>query len=355
MADVLRDPAEATPERLTRLLRDGGRLTRGRVVAVRAERESSYTSTIVRLAPTYSEDTPPGMPRRLLLKLSRSDSQQRVVGSEQRRQEVVFHSRVAAMMPDPPIVRCYHAAFDEESGASHLLFDDVSETHFPAEPSVPPPMGQAASAMQALADFHAFWWDNPALGTIETLPSRESVGEHIANIRATFPRFVNGCAGAVSCEQRDLYETVLDVLPRLYERVTRHRNLTLIHGDANFSNVLLPRDPASARSLIIDWQLWGVSFAAEDLSHLIALFWIPEHRRSMERELLSRYHERLCQDGMSGWSWADLWDDYRLAVILRVLFMPMWFWNAGSPAWRESLENAMQAFGDLGCRDLVGP
>ena len=346
---------EATPDRITRLLRDGGWFPRGRVAVVRVERESSYTSTIVRLALSYSEDTPPGMSNRLLLKLSRIDSQQRVIGREQRRSEGGFHTRGATMMPDPPGVRCYHAAFDEESGASHLLFDDAAETHFQAEPSVPPPIRQAASAMEALADFHAFWWDNPALSTIDTLPSRESIGEHIASTRASFTRFATSCADALSSERRRLYESVLDALPRLYGRVTDHRNLTLIHGDANFSNVLLPRDPESARSLIIDWQLWGASFAAEDLSHLIALFWNQEHRKSMERELLSRYHERLLRGGPSAWSWADLWDDYRLAVILRVLFMPMWFSLGGSPTWRGSLERAMQAFDDLGCRELVDP
>jgi hypothetical protein len=351
--NVLRDPAEATPGRITLLLRDGGGFPRGRVEAVRVELESSYTSTIARLALSYSADAPPGMPHRLFLKLSRMDSQQRVVGKLERRREVLFHTRVAPMMPDPPVVRCYHAAFDEESGASHLLLDDVSITHVQATPRVPPPIRQAASAMEALADFHAFWWDNPQLGTIGTLPSPESAGEHTANARAHFPGFAAACAEAVSSERRKLYETVLDALPRLQRRVTGHGNLTVIHGDANFSNVLLPRDPESDRSRIIDWQLWGVSFAAEDLSHMIALFWDREHRRSMERELLSRYHDRLLRNGPSAWSWTDLWDDYRLAVILRVLLMPMWFWLAGSPAWRGSLERALQAFDDLGCRELL--
>jgi hypothetical protein len=73
----------------------------------------------------------------------------------------------------------------------------------------------------------------------------------------------------------------------------------------------------------------------------------------MERELLGRYHERLLRSRPTDWSWTDLWEDYRLAVILRVLFMPMWFRLAGSPAWRGSLERAMQSFDDLECRELL--
>ncbi len=122
--------------------------------------------------------------------------------------------------------------------------------------------------------------------------------------------------------ERQVYEKTLGALPRLMERVTRGKDLTLIHGDSNFSNVLLPRDPDRHRALIIDWQLWGISFAAEDLAHLIALFWDKEHRERMERDLLVRYYEGLIQHGVKNYKWTECWDDYRLAVILRVLFMP---------------------------------
>ena len=141
----------------------------------------------------------------------------------------------------------------------------------------------------------------------------------------------------------------------LWERVTQGKDLTLIHGDANFSNVLLPHDPHRERALIIDWQLWGISFAAEDLAHLMALFWEKEHRQHMEKDLLMRYHQGLIRHGVENYEWADCWNDYRLAVTLRVLFMPMWFWLSGSPVpwWERSLERALQAVEDLECLELL--
>ena len=142
---------------------------------------------------------------------------------------------------------------------------------------------------------------------------------------------------------------------RLWQRVLCGSDLTLIHGDANFSNVLLPRNADRERVLIIDWQLWGVSFSAEDLAHLIALFWTNEQRQEMEEKLLMRYHQGLIDRGVEGYAWTDCWEDYRLAVLLRVLFMPMWFWLSGSPAswWERSLERATQAVEDLGCLELL--
>ncbi len=84
------------------------------------------------------------------------------------------------------------------------------------------------------------------------------------------------------------------------QRKTQGRHLTLIHGDANLSNILLPRDAGKGRALIIDWQMWGIGFGAEDLSNLMALFWGPDDRRVLERDLLARYHASLLQHGVAG-------------------------------------------------------
>jgi hypothetical protein len=278
-----------------------------------------------------------------------------VVGSRQRQQEVKFHDKVAAFMPDPPTVRCYQAVYCQETGASHLLFDDVSDSHFAGRPAIPPPLHQTEKAMDAFAEFHAFWWDHPTLGDVDELPSQESVADHVANTRKHFGPFVDALGDHLTGTQLTVYERTLTALPSLWERVLQVKDLTLIHGDANFSNVLLPHDPGKNRALIIDWQLWGVSFGTMDLSHLMALYWEKEHRQRMEKNLLMRYHQALIRHGVEGYEWADCWEDYRLAVLLRVLFMPMWFRVSGASdaVWERSLERAMQAVEDLGCLELV--
>jgi len=304
---------------------------------------------------TYSDDTPATAPARLFLKLSRPDAEQRVVGSSQRQNEVVFHNRVAVSMSKPPIVRCYQAVYCEETGNSHLLFDDVTESHFTVRPTEPPPVPQAGKAIDAFAEVHASWWDHPELDGIAMPPSPASVAEHVANSRGSFARYASAVGDQLSDFQHQVYERTLDGLPRLWKRVTQGRNLTLIHGDASFSNVLLPYDPEKREALIVDWQLWGTSFGTEDLSHLIALFWDREPRQIMEKDLLMRYHQGLVRNGVAGYGWTDCWEDYRLAVLLRVLFMPMWFWLGGASDsyWKASLARAMQAVTDLECLELL--
>ena len=352
---TITNPDQVTPEWLTQVLRQSGHLACCEVTQVCVAVDSSYTSTIAHVGPSYSEDTPAGAPTHLFLKVSRPSAQQRVVGSAQRRAEVEFYNRVVTLMPGAPVVRCYQAIYNAETGASHLLFDDLSTTHSGGISRVPPSQTHCERAIEAFADFHAIWWDNPALPAVAGLPSPASVADDIAGIRACFPSFADAAGSHLTLSQCALYNQTLAALPHLLQRRTRGQHLTLIHGDANLSNVLLPYDAREGRALIIDWQLWGASFAAEDLANLMALFWDKDQRHTMERELLMRYHERLLQRGVRYYTWADCWHDYRLAVIVRILFMPMWFWNSGAPdamIWL-SLERAWQAFDDLDCHSLL--
>jgi len=197
--------------------------------------------------------------------------------------------------------------------------------------------------------------DRPALDDVGVRPRQDRIDPDIAEMREWFPRFADFLGDQLSLEWRRTYERVLAALPRLLQRLTDGRPLSLIHGDANLSNVLLPRDPARDRALIIDWQFWNVSLASEDLANLMALFWDKDQRQALELDLLHAYHAVLVRFGVAGYPWADCWYDYRLAVITRVLFMPMWFWVGGDEPTEvyANLHRATQAFVDLHCAELL--
>jgi Ser/Thr protein kinase RdoA (MazF antagonist) len=209
--------------------------------------------------------------------------------------------------------------------------------------------------MDAFARIHGFWWDHPSLSEIDDLPSVESTATYVDSVRTCFPGFADLLGESLSTHRRTIYDRVLAELPRLSERLTRGSDLTLIHGDAHWGNVLIARDSRRDGSLIIDWQLWGISFAAEDLANLMALQWPRRSLAQIERDLLQRYHRRLVRAGVQTFTWEDCWSDYRLAVVTRVLFMPMWQWSSGQPRrdWSRNLEHALLAYEDLGCAQLV--
>lgn len=355
---LITDSNQITAAWLTHVLRESGSLPSGEVAQLRITSDASYTSNIARLHVSYTASAPADAPARLWLKLARLDAEQRVVGAEQRQREVLFYQQVAARMPYAPVIRCYHAAFDDATSASLLLFEDVSDTHAAGRSTIPPDPAQCRLVMEAFAAWHAFWWDHPLLGEVADLPTPESAARDAEAIRATWAQFAEFAGDGLTPAQLRAYERVLAALPRLLQRVTQGRNLTLIHGDAHMANVMLPSahpPPIEARALIIDWQLWGISYWADDLANLMALHWDREQRRGLERDMLLHYHAQLTHRGVRDYAWADCWDDYRLAVIVRVMFMPMWFWVTGAAlgeVWR-SLRSAWLAYEDLACYRLL--
>lgn len=62
--------------------------------------------------------------------------------------------------------QCFEAIDATDMTAWHLLLEDLSDTHFIAtEWPLPPTLAQCEIIVQALARFHALWWDSPRLGT----------------------------------------------------------------------------------------------------------------------------------------------------------------------------------------------
>jgi thiamine kinase-like enzyme len=158
----------------------------------------------------------------------------------------------------------------------------------------------------------------------------------------------------LTMKRRKIYDEVLAGLPDLYTRLTLRSAYTVIHDDIHIGNVLYPRNSTIDRVRIIDWQTWHIDLAAKDLAHMMAVFWFPEQRRILERVLLRRYYDRLCEDGVTDYSWDQLLYDYRLCVI-RKLFHPAWQWATGHHPniWWNHLERVMTAYEDLRCHELL--
>jgi hypothetical protein len=352
MAEIITEVAQATPERLTAILRAGGHLPQGEVVAVSREAGPRAGSIIVPLALTYSAAAPPSAPRRMILKLPRPDG---LNTADQR--EVEFYSRIATSMSDPPVIRCYDVAYSKEVGRFHLLLEDLAETHLSHPPSfLPPSRANAERIVEALAQIHACWWDHPRLGQdIGVLPTEGSLRADMAWAEKTFPAFADFLGDRLSPARRRIYERLFhDLLPRQAQRLTTARGLTLIHDDPHSGNFLYPRDPAKDRLRVIDWKSWGITTGVSDMAHLMTVFWFPERRAQLEQPLLRLYYERLLAGGVEGYDWAACRDDYRLAV-LGYLVYPLWQWSVNSPdfIWWHNLERLMLAVHDLDCLELL--
>jgi hypothetical protein len=364
--------APITPAWLTAVLREAGVLTAGSVHAITERPNDAFNSIITHLAVTYSPDAPAAAPARLLLK--RNLAAAWAVHDAER--EVAFYRFVAPLMDDlPMLVRCYAATFDPARGASHILMDDCSETHI-----VPisreqvlaldgvPDTHHLDGIIDALARFHAFWWNHPALGEGVTAvhgwyDSRAAYDTFVEEVAANWERFIAAEAGSFPDELRALYADALTLLPSLWERSFARRvatcaNLTMSNGDSYFAQFLCPKLPGAGQTFIIDFQNPKADFAALDLVYLFATFWTPEQRREGGREerLLRRYLARLHASGVVGFGWDDLMTDYRLMIVL-MIFFPLWDRVNGSRReyWWPKMQCLTGAYRDLDCHALLGP
>lgn len=345
---------QVTPEWLTGVLYDQGILDQGQVLEVTSNQpQRAFAAITCQLDIRYSANVSLAAPRKLFLKCSDLALAAGEGSAKKVRREIDFYQRVADMMQPFPTVPCYSAAYDPHTAAAHLMLLDVSATH---ESCLDPQHEQNPyRAVTLLARLHAFWWDHVQLGTVVgRLPTLDALEADWADGARRTREFIHALGDQLPKPWRTTYERVLQSLPKLYQRHVSGKHLTLVHGDAHLGNFLFPRAVDSDATYLIDWQFWHLTIGATDLAFMIATEWESEIRQRLEKALIQRYHATLLQHGVQHYGWDECWNDYRLAVILMSIFIPVWRWSVFKwEADLKTVEKSMAAFDTLGCADLL--
>lgn len=348
-------PDIADAGRLTEALRRSGALGAGRVADVAVENAfSTLLSRITRLRPTY-DGAAEGAPAALVVKAGLPDAPGRLW--EAGRREVAFYREVAAATPAGLLPRCFDAAWDKESGAWHLLLEDLTATHEVATRwPLPPSLAQSEAITRARARFQAAWWDDPRLGAgIGAWQDAAAAEQGRQRLATQYAGFAEVLGDRLSPARRDLYARLLDAAPRLAARYHAHRHMTIVQGDAHVWNCFLPREAGREDARLFDWDGWRIDVGTDDLAYMMAVHWYPELRRGAERHLLDCHHAELLAAGVAGYDRHALQEDYRLSVLWQIT-TPVWQQANGIPPviWWNNLERVHLAAEDLGCRDLLG-
>ncbi len=360
---------QATPAWLTNVLRRAGVLSQGAVLTVRLSPNAAFNSSIGHLEVAYSADASPTAPTSLLLKLNHEEDGEF---------EVAFYQKALPLASHlPMLVCCYAAEYFPSSGDSYVLLQDVSSTHIPTPLSRQqilngegvPPQPYLERIIDALAQFHAYWWQHPQLNQVAEVSQvkwwfRDEAyyARHVQKRQGEYLRFMDSVGDEIPPYIRQLYSRVLARLPQLWERylkvrVTTYKNLTFTNGDCYFNQFLCPRNLADAndQTYLVDFQDVSASFGAFDLVYLLATFWTPPQRYEQKHEenLLRRYLQVLQRHGVTGYDWAALLADYKLMLTL-IMFVPVWDQTNGSEKsyWWPKMQCLTGAFQDLNCMEL---
>ena len=384
---VITDIEQVTPERLTSIFKNKGYLSNGKVTkTIKKNSEISVTSNMHYMELNFSNDaqTVPTIPN-IVVRFPKHYEYNKMIG----RHEAKFYDIVAENMNQLPIPICYDVAYSEETGWSHIMLEDLSKKHVEIEPSqgggcAPPPTKQyCEKAIDSLAELHAYWWDHPKLMELSKYsytfydfkensyndqdlamisvapPDQYSEGftrfENV-NDNLVFDQFRKLLENRISDKRKSYLQRLFSSFPLIAHERIKTKNITIIHNDAHMGNFFYPKDMLNQKSKakLIDWQTWGIGVGCQDIAYMIGMWFFPDYRHLIEKDLIKRYHDNLLKFGINNYSWDDCWRDYKLFALLNLYRIIFW-WCFKPPLallWMR-LECSLKTIEDLNCMELL--
>jgi hypothetical protein len=324
-------PGEITATWLTDALRAGGAIPASASVS-RAPHEvlgqgAGFIGQIARFTLEYDGDAR-NAPRTLIAKLPALDPGAREVaalyGLYER--EYRFYQELASEMPFR-IARCYHAAGDAEAVRYVLLLEDLAASGSCGDQVSGCTAEQASLALSQLARFHAQWWAHPRLTQISWLqPGVDLVN---AGMRMSYP---NAWQLALERFGDRMPQQIRDIVPTLNTRITMLMEgiagaMTIAHGDYRLDNMFFGNPDAGYSLAVLDWQSPNQGWGAYDIAYFVYGNIPVETRRAHEHEFLREYHDTLIANGVTGYSYDALFQDYRKSLLVS---LGIWVVNAAT-------------------------
>ena len=353
---VITSLEQVTTEWLTEVLSSNGALTHGAVATFDVDTGRGNWSASASLTVRYAARSQGTMPRRLFLKIVDADLGEEFFGPS----EVNYYTRDYAGLDAAPLIHCYDAVYSEEKRRYHLLLDDLSETHVEASEKAPT-LEYGLALAEGLAALHAHWWGARRLAEAGApIHSAEHIRRFVDIAQPGAAHILNQFSTALEPHWPELVHTLYAQHPQaMIARTQDDSGFTLIHGDVGHNNILVPRHGDRPIYLIdrqpFDWSLttW---LGVYDLAYAMVLDWEIERRRQLEMPVLSHYHERLVKQGVIGYGWEQLFDDYRLCVAMGV-YIATEYCRGGVngrwiSAWLPMLQRSLTACDDLRCSEL---
>jgi hypothetical protein len=357
MNTVITSIEQVTVEWLTAVLTQSGVLTQGQVASFVADAGRGNWSTNAKLRLKYTKEAQGELPRRLFLKLVNTDLGD---GETFIPSEVPYYTRDYIDVLNVPLIPCYDAVNSDALQRYHILLKDVSETHTDAAEIVPT-LTYGLTLAEGLAAMHAHWWGAQRLAEVGAkIHNSRHIQNFVTIAEPGMGHILNHAASELEPHWPDVMQTLFARHPRaLIERTQNDNGFTLIHGDTNQFNIMVPREGDGPIYLIdrqpFNWSLTSW-LGAYDLAYTMVLDWEVAARRQYEIPVLKRYYACLVEHGVAHYSWERLFDDYRLCVAVCIYIATeycrggvnkRWF-----PVWLQMLQRSLTACDDLNCHEL---
>jgi hypothetical protein len=277
-----------------------------------------FVSDMARITLKYDRDAP-HLPKTIIAKFPVSFESANAVAMLFRlyEREVRFYSEVAKKSPirTPGLVYC---DMDLESNRFALLLEDCA-CYQQVDQIKGLDYETTKRVALMLADFHAHWWDTEELESLTWMP-----GPGSPEAMALVDTYVGGWDFSVQSELftsalpeggREAGEKIRKQYPLLMENAASDK-LTITHFDFRVDNLFFDFENRENPVIVFDWGSASKYRGVIDLSYFLGGSITVDLRRQIEKEIIKIYHQRLLENGVSGYSYDECWEDYLMGTIL---------------------------------------
>lgn len=260
---------------------------------------------------------------------------------------------VPVRVPEP-----YVAMMADDSTDFVLIMEDLSHVKTPDQ-LVGLTITETEQAIDALADFHAWYWEHERLQELENQfppldsPQAIAINENFMKYFAQVWQSVRQLP-VVSDEVKLFGDRLPELLPFFVERLSAPR--TLSHGELRADNFFLLPDGGI---LLVDFQSLAQQAGMIDVAYLVSQSMDEVVRQGQDEALVLRYQQRLAASGVADYSFEQAWEQYRLAVAFMLLIPGLAFMQAehsderGKQLMLEMLARANDTIISVGSLDLL--
>ncbi len=316
--------ADITVEWLNEALGSAGLTGGGAVRSL--EREvigagAGFVGELTRLRLTYDRPDAPG-PRTLISKLPTSDEAFHTLAVllNLYEREILFYEQIADDV-GLRVPKRYFSAMDAPAGRYVLLLEDLAPARC-GDQLASCSLEEAKLVLTEIAKLHAAWWNSPRLKEFEWLPDpQDPAFVQLLNgaYQQSWPSFVGEYQHWVPAKIFEIGERFGASFDFMVERLGEDPQ-TIIHTDFRLDNMFFDL-PDGSPLAVIDWQLAQKGGPMIDVLYFLAGDLHPDVRRRHQQELLRTYHEALLQAGATGYDFEALYNDYRAAALVLLIFL----------------------------------
>ena len=306
--------AEITPAWLTARLRETGTIDSGTEVTG-IERDLmgagiGFMGEVGRIKVTYSGGEGPAT---MICKIPTQDANIRGMLAAARvfEREARFYADLAPALDVVP--KALGIASDLEHDDHVLILQDLGHLRV-GDQARGVDEKDARATMLTAAQLHARYWQNADLDRIDWMPMANSEGMKIGRevYQASLPGFLQVFAHAIDPDMVSVMERFGDNVHQLLDRIAAMPN-TVAHFDFRLDNLFF--DDRSGAVWMIDFQTSSKGGGAYDLGYFMSQSVPIDVRRAHEESLLRTYHDEIVRLGVTGYSYEQLFQDYRVGVL----------------------------------------